>query len=137
MKVRKLEVREVKQVLQLLIYCIDQVKDLETVTLSKFREISDDGGSIMDHLIKTLNNETNNFLKDKIENYEEYMIGFNNLCIQSDEKISLKDYLDAIIKIDLYNHLEKQFCTSNNGLAYSMVSIMEHLSPLYCDPLEI
>lgn len=65
------------------------------------------------------------------------MNGFENLCTQPSEKISLSNYLDAVIKIDLHNGLEKQFATSNNGLVYLIHSITEHQSPSYNDTLKI
>ena len=72
MIVRKLKDTEAEQVKDLFLYCIDQIKDLETVSLSKFREISNNNDSIIDYLIQTLNNEDNNYLKEKIEEYEKY-----------------------------------------------------------------
>lgn len=68
MIVRKLKDIEAEQVKDLFLYCIDQIKDLETVSLSKFREIANNNDSIIDYLIQTLNNKDNNYLKEKLNN---------------------------------------------------------------------
>ncbi|WP_028857116.1 hypothetical protein [Psychrilyobacter atlanticus] len=51
MIVRKLKDTEAEQVKDLFLYYIDQVKDLEIISLSKFREISNNGLVYLMHSI--------------------------------------------------------------------------------------